>query len=102
MWGEDALLRWPGALTPLIDERDDFMARVLAAAATGTNPNVPAYVADEVRCCWMSGTGMIWQSLSDFLNLNCLIFCKQQRALSSFLVLLCLSVSLGMGPAMQT
>jgi pheromone shutdown protein TraB len=47
-WGEDALLKWPGAVTPLIEERDAYMARVMAAAAQGSNPNVPAYVADQV------------------------------------------------------
>ncbi|KAF6254495.1 hypothetical protein COO60DRAFT_1703286 [Scenedesmus sp. NREL 46B-D3] len=47
VWGEDALLKWPGAVTPLIEERDAFMARVVAAAAQGSNPNVPAYVADQ-------------------------------------------------------
>jgi hypothetical protein len=48
VWGEDALLKWPGAVTPLIEERDAYMARVVAAAAQGSNPNVPAYVADQV------------------------------------------------------
>uniref|UniRef100_A0A383WD58 Uncharacterized protein n=1 Tax=Tetradesmus obliquus TaxID=3088 RepID=A0A383WD58_TETOB len=47
VWGEDALLKWPGAVTPLIEERDAYMARVVAAAAQGSNPNVPAYVADQ-------------------------------------------------------
>eukprot|EP00775_Hariotina_reticulata_P012413 gene12413-12548_t len=47
VWGEDALLRWPGAEQPLIQERDQFMGRALAAAATGRNPNVPLYVADQ-------------------------------------------------------
>jgi hypothetical protein len=48
VWGEDALLKWPGAVTPLIEERDAYMARVIAAAAQGSNPNVPAYIADQV------------------------------------------------------
>jgi hypothetical protein len=52
VWGEDALLSWPGAEAALITERDAFMARVLAATATGTNSNAPAFVAEEVR-----GTG---------------------------------------------
>eukprot|EP00879_Flechtneria_rotunda_P017203 GHRR01018021.1.p1 GENE.GHRR01018021.1~~GHRR01018021.1.p1 ORF type:complete len:276 (+),score=149.45 GHRR01018021.1:153-980(+) len=55
VWGEDALLKWPGALQPLIEERDQFMARVLAAAATGTNPNAPAYIADQ------DGQQLIWR-----------------------------------------
>lgn len=56
VWGEDALLKWPGALAPLIDERDAFMARVVAAAAKGANPNVPAYVADEVGAAAQEAT----------------------------------------------
>jgi hypothetical protein len=55
VWGEDALLKWPGAVTPLIEERDAYMARVVAAAAQGSNPNVPAYVADQVCCCAVAG-----------------------------------------------
>jgi hypothetical protein len=49
VWGEDALLKWPGAEPALIAERDAFMARVLAATATGTNSNAPAFVSEEVR-----------------------------------------------------
>lgn len=48
VWGEDALLSWPGAEPALIAERDAFMARVLAATATGHNSNAPAFVAEEV------------------------------------------------------
>jgi pheromone shutdown protein TraB len=48
VWGEDALLSWPGAEPALIAERDAFMARVLAATATGNNSNAPAFVAEEV------------------------------------------------------
>lgn len=48
VWGEDALLSWPGAEPALIAERDSFMARVLAATATGHNSNAPAFVAEEV------------------------------------------------------
>lgn len=48
VWGEDALLKWPGAEPALIAERDAFMARVLAATATGTNSNAPAFVSEEV------------------------------------------------------
>jgi hypothetical protein len=50
VWGEDALLSWPGAEPALIQERDAFMARVLAATATSANCNAPAFVAEEVRC----------------------------------------------------
>lgn len=49
VWGEDALLSWPGAESPIIAERDAFMARVLAATATNSNCNAPAFVAEEVR-----------------------------------------------------
>jgi hypothetical protein len=57
VWGEDALLQWPGAEQPLIHERDQFMGRALAAAATGRNPNVPLYVADTVS--WACRTGRL-------------------------------------------
>jgi hypothetical protein len=46
--GEDALLRWPGAMVPLLDERDAFMARVIAAAAQGAPTGAPAYVAGSL------------------------------------------------------
>ncbi len=36
LWGEDALLSWPGALEPVIHERDAHMAKSIWAAATGT------------------------------------------------------------------
>lgn len=36
LWGEDALLDWPGALDPVIHERDAHMARTIYAAAQGT------------------------------------------------------------------
>jgi pheromone shutdown protein TraB len=35
LWGEDALLDWPGAEESIIRERDDYMARTLAATAVG-------------------------------------------------------------------
>lgn len=35
LWGEDALLQWPGARRALIQERDAYMARTIWAAATG-------------------------------------------------------------------
>ena len=37
IWGEDALLQWPGARRPLIAERDAYMARTIWAAATGAH-----------------------------------------------------------------
>lgn len=35
LWGEDALLDWPGALHPVIHERDAYMAQTILAAAKG-------------------------------------------------------------------
>ena len=35
LWGEDALLQWPGARQALIRERDAYMARTIWAAASG-------------------------------------------------------------------
>jgi hypothetical protein len=35
LFGEDALLDWPGAAAPLLEERDEFMAKAAANAATG-------------------------------------------------------------------
>jgi hypothetical protein len=45
LWGEDALLSWPGAMEPIIHRRDKYMARSVAAAATGRPQGLtPAYV----------------------------------------------------------
>lgn len=46
LWGEDALLGWPGAMDPVIHERDAFMARVISAAAQGSSAEAPALLAD--------------------------------------------------------
>ena len=35
LWGEDALLQWPGARRALIQERDAYMAHTIWAAASG-------------------------------------------------------------------
>lgn len=35
LFGEDALLDWPGAMGPIIRDRDTYMAKAMAAAATG-------------------------------------------------------------------
>ncbi|KAG1678282.1 hypothetical protein FOA52_013903 [Chlamydomonas sp. UWO 241] len=53
LFGEDALLEWPGAGSALLDERDEFMARAGAAAVKGKGL-VPAYVLDRVdgRLVW--------------------------------------------------
>ena len=46
LWGEDALLSWPGAMEPIIHRRDAYMARSIAAAASGRPEGLtPAYVA---------------------------------------------------------
>lgn len=45
LWGEDALLGWAGALGPVIEERDAYMARAIMAAATGRAEGLtPAFV----------------------------------------------------------
>lgn len=45
LWGEDALLSWPGAMEPIIHKRDAYMARACAAAASGKQQGLtPAYV----------------------------------------------------------
>lgn len=46
LWGEDALLNWPGAMGPVISDRDAYMARACASAAAGGPPAglTPAYV----------------------------------------------------------
>ncbi|KXZ49872.1 hypothetical protein GPECTOR_19g323 [Gonium pectorale] len=48
LFGEDALLDWPGAFPALIEERDAFMAKALAAVASGKPGVAPAYVRDDV------------------------------------------------------
>ncbi|GIL65992.1 hypothetical protein Vafri_19622 [Volvox africanus] len=48
LFGEDALLDWPGAFEALIPERDAFMAKAIAAVATGKPGVAPAYVFDEI------------------------------------------------------
>jgi hypothetical protein len=35
LFGEDALLDWPGAFPALISERDQFMAKAIATVASG-------------------------------------------------------------------
>jgi len=35
IWGEDAIIAFPGAQTSIIDERDAYMARTIRAAAQG-------------------------------------------------------------------
>ena len=39
LWGEDALLSWPGAMDVVINDRDAYMAKAIWAAATGQLPS---------------------------------------------------------------
>lgn len=58
LWGEDALLNWPGALEPIIHQRDAYMARACAAAAAGRPQGlVPAYVLAQPAAGASSGEG---------------------------------------------
>lgn len=43
IWGEDALLQWPGARRSVIAERDAYMARTIWAAATGARLTSPTH-----------------------------------------------------------
>jgi pheromone shutdown protein TraB len=46
LWGEDALIRWPGAEQPVIGERDEYMARaILGFLDNNTSDLTPTYVA---------------------------------------------------------
>lgn len=48
LWGEDALLNWPGAMGPIIHSRDAYMARSTAAAASARAEGLtPAYVLTQ-------------------------------------------------------
>ena len=59
IWGEDALLQWPGARQPLIAERDAYMARTIWAAATGAPPGAPVGVSGcQAGPCPASGPTM--------------------------------------------
>lgn len=54
IWGEDALLQWPGARRPVIQERDAYMARTIWAAATGGQPtDFAAPMLKAVRCWYV-------------------------------------------------
>lgn len=45
LWGEDALLKWPGALSSVLESRDAFMVTVLQAATNSrTNEMPPAFI----------------------------------------------------------
>jgi len=47
LFGEDALLDWPGALESIIRDRDTFMGKALAGAATGKADFCPEFVRDD-------------------------------------------------------
>ena len=43
--GEDALLKWPGAMSPILHERDEYMAKVLLGLVGGRpESGAPTYV----------------------------------------------------------
>jgi len=45
LFGEDALLKWPGAMPPIIHERDEYMTRAVAAVVDGAPEGLtPAFV----------------------------------------------------------
>lgn len=46
LWGEDALIRWPGAEEPVILERDEYMAKAVHGILNNITSNLtPTYVA---------------------------------------------------------
>ena len=48
LWGEDALIKWPGAIDSIINERDVYMSRAISAAVLGKAPGLtPAFVRTE-------------------------------------------------------
>eukprot|EP00210_Caulerpa_lentillifera_P009009 g8599.t1 len=46
LFGEDALLDWPGAMEPVIHQRDSFMARNLYLTAENLGNGAPGYIQD--------------------------------------------------------
>ena len=61
LWGEDAIVSWPGAAAPVIADRDAYMAASLWAAAAGGPAGGPAYVADQVDDGCGGGTRTVWR-----------------------------------------
>ena len=58
LWGEDALLSWPGALQPIIHSRDAYMAKSVAAAVAGRAEGLtPAYVLTRAPAGEGEGAG---------------------------------------------
>ena len=53
------MLKWPGAWQPMIEVRDEIMAKALFKASQGNNPKVPAYIFDKVCLVllWVVGFG---------------------------------------------
>jgi len=47
LWGEDAIIDFPGAKLSIIEERDVFMARAIHAAASSQDGVCPAYVLTD-------------------------------------------------------
>ena len=53
LFGEDALIDWPGAEEPIIHKRDVHMAHNLRSASSGEGSSAPAYILDKVRGNWV-------------------------------------------------
>lgn len=60
LFGEDAILDWPGAMDVVIRDRDTYMARTLAAAATG----VCRRVHEDLEALWV-------HALADVITCAC-------------------------------
>ena len=70
LWGEDALLQWPGARRTLIQERDSYMARTIWAAASGTPNFLHSQDTWVIRqailpSCDVHGTPTMWATGSE-------------------------------------
>lgn len=48
LWGEDALLKWPGALSSVLEDRDMFMARVLKSGTEKKDSITPPALVKTV------------------------------------------------------
>ena len=57
LWGEDALLQWPGARHALIQERDAYMACTIWAAASGDALSLAEGQAAISPCVAIEGGG---------------------------------------------
>ena len=55
LWGEDALIGWPGAYDPIIGDRDRFMALAIARAAAGKGGVAPVWSLDRSGATYRYG-----------------------------------------------